>query len=624
MALSLPSGKVKFYTGLLNNFNNISNKDINGLYVINDNDKLYLYNAENPIYAPIDVVTSVNSSSTKPVTSKAVYEFFNDEMNVDIVYAGVDVLPEDDRYSPANMVAGKFYYFDNGTLKFQYGMGKTPLTLKDSFAEFEASGVSLLANKLKNKIIFKTDDNLLLTPNETEGSITIGLNNSSGGFIVSNPLNDSQTINKDLKLTGDIYVTTGRKIVVDTIEKANTTSSSVLTLNNNTAVQGDLRVLNTIDVQNLTASNNITARNLIQGKDLIVSGIIDNNGIFSTSPKNGTINPKLTLNSATEFYFGSGYYLKSSGINLPGGTISGNLILGNSSSSHVINSNNTTFTGTIYLNNTNGVSGSSFNNIPLVVGANSSTSAHLEVAFDGLQAKSSNLANATLSLNPYGGQVNIGSGGLSVSGNASISNQITIGDKIVNTNVFSTSQPVQSGDTVAPNITLENTTEFFFGVNKQYYLKPNSVKLPALRADSLDATDLKYGYIPRARLATNEFVGCTETTAGNYGIVPAPAAGKQEAVLLGDGNWNDTYEFQINDTLTSTIDDTNKTVTLGVGANYTNTVMEMIIIGAATTGGNPPATVTPNTKIWIDTSIGNGVPKILVNSVWTPVSSVWT
>lgn len=624
MALSLPSGKVKFYTGLLNNFNNIGNKDINGLYVINDNDKLYLYNAGNPIYAPIDVATSVNSTSTKPVTSKAVYEFFNDDINVDIVYAGVDVLPDDDRYSPANMIAGKFYYFDNGTLKFQYGMGKTPLTLKDSFAEIEINGVSLLANKHKNKIIFKTDDNLLLTPNDTEGSITIGLNNSAGGFIVSNPLSDSQTINKDLKLTGDVYVASGKKIVVDTIEKANTTSSSVLTLNNNTAVQGDLRVLNAIDVQNLTASNNITAGNLIQSKDLIATGAIDNSGIFITSQKNGTINPKFTLNSITEFYFGSGYYLKSSGISLPGGTISGNLILGNSSSSHLINSNTTTFTGTIYLNNNNSVSNTTFNNIPLVVGANSATTPHLEVALDGLQAKSSNLANTTLSLNPYGGQVNIGSGGLSVSGNASISNQIIIGDKIINTNVFSSSQPVTSGDTVAPNITLENTTEFFFGASKKYYLKPNSAKLPALRSDSLNALDLKEGTVPRARLSGNEFIGCTATTAGTYGIVPTPAAGKQEAVLLGDGNWNDTYEFQINDTLTSTIDDTNKTITLGVGANYTNTVMEMIVIGAGTAEGNPPATVTPNTKIWIDTSIGNGVPKILVNSVWTPVSSVWT
>ena len=35
-----------------------------------------------------------------------------------------------------------------------------------------------------------------------------------------------------------------------------------------------------------------------------------------------------------------------------------------------------------------------------------------------------------------------------------------------------------------------------------------------------------------------EFTGATSSAAGKSGIVPAPAAGKQNALLKGDGTWD--------------------------------------------------------------------------------------
>lgn len=54
---------------------------------------------------------------------------------------------------------------------------------------------------------------------------------------------------------------------------------------------------------------------------------------------------------------------------------------------------------------------------------------------------------------------------------------------------------------------------------------------------SVNTYDPSTGRLTRVDKGT-EFTGATASAAGKSGIVPAPAAGKQNALLKGNGTWD--------------------------------------------------------------------------------------
>lgn len=83
-----------------------------------------------------------------------------------------------------------------------------------------------------------------------------------------------------------------------------------------------------------------------------------------------------------------------------------------------------TMTGTLYINCTSDVAATSYTPPGLVIGVN--TGEHLELDGNEIMAKASKTAAATLHLNAEGGLVQIGSGGLSVGGSATISSSLNV------------------------------------------------------------------------------------------------------------------------------------------------------------------------------------------------------
>ena len=83
-----------------------------------------------------------------------------------------------------------------------------------------------------------------------------------------------------------------------------------------------------------------------------------------------------------------------------------------------------TMTGTLYINCTSDVAAASYTPPGLVIGVN--TGEHLELDGNEIMAKSSKTAATTLHLNAEGGLVQIGSGGLSVNGSATIGSSLNV------------------------------------------------------------------------------------------------------------------------------------------------------------------------------------------------------
>lgn len=130
MSLTLPAGtQVQFNTGTISQYENLpsSSKLAKNLYLVDDNNKFYWYAGENPVYSKVEVASAVTSTSTLPVTSQAVYNY---------VSAAFEVINgTSNSIEEADMVAGRFYYFEDGSIKFKYALGSaaldlTPLTVE--------------------------------------------------------------------------------------------------------------------------------------------------------------------------------------------------------------------------------------------------------------------------------------------------------------------------------------------------------------------------------------------------------------------------------------------------------------------------------------------------------------
>jgi hypothetical protein len=69
MALTLPTGSmVDFKAGTYEAYKNTT-KTAKTIYLVDDNNKFFLYSGNNPIYSKVDVATAVTGDNALPVTS---------------------------------------------------------------------------------------------------------------------------------------------------------------------------------------------------------------------------------------------------------------------------------------------------------------------------------------------------------------------------------------------------------------------------------------------------------------------------------------------------------------------------------------------------------------------------
>jgi hypothetical protein len=262
------------------------------------------------------------------------------------------------------MIPGRFYYYNDGTLKFKYNFD-APLKLGiKSVTDLPIAGQGeteqIYCLTTKNTSGAGTTLGLYYYPSASSSAVKIA---TGDGFLLTSPAN-GQTIEKDLTLSsgdltlttgdltlssGNLILTAGKVLTVDTIQKASTGANDKITLNGNSAVNGTLSVSSSLTASDITATN-ITANTLLKTMNLTVDGVINNGAIFSTvKAVAGGAAAQIKLGTTTEFYFGAAYYLKPGSVNLPGGTIAGDLTL----SSGNLTLSSGTITGT-NINITNG------------------------------------------------------------------------------------------------------------------------------------------------------------------------------------------------------------------------------------------------------------------------------
>lgn len=65
----------------------------------------------------------------------------------------------------------------------------------------------------------------------------------------------------------------------------------------------------------------------------------------------------------------------------------------------------------------------------------------------------------------------------------------------------------------------------------------------------------------------SSFVGASSSTVGKTGLVPAPSSGQNNYILMGDGTWKD-----INSTVSMSVNNKNETLNVSVSANVETTI----------------------------------------------------
>lgn len=658
MALSLPTGKIiNFQTGTITDYSNlpVSSKTTNSIYLIDDNNKFYLYSGTNPIYSKIDVATSVDGNSSLPVSSSAVYNYVATAFEV--------INNTNNSTSDGDMQPGRFYYTEDGSLKFKYGLGYSPLTIQTEKITIENTYTAISSNAIsgigvaaaldtiftsvtslpaagngetekiyclttKNSSDVITDSALYYYPTASSSAVKIA---TGDGFVLTSP-SSAQTIEKDLILSsGNLTLAAGKILTVDTIQKASTGTSDKITLNGNSAVSGTLTVSSDLTASNITASN-ITANTLLKTNNLTVEGIIENSSIFSTvKAVDGGAAAQFKLNSATEFYFGSTYYLKPGSINLPGGSIAGTVTI----SSGDLTVSSGTITGT-NINIANGLL------TEVDVNSKKWVTMKTALAFD---------ANHTYRIDTTGAAYLYT---LNTAGAVTINSTLsTTGKATLNSLEVTNATNLKSALTVTGTTTLSNaiTTNYFNCTlntsnvaDKMTMLKPlyfnssnyidtsGTANLTSLTVGSanvsneltvtgnLAVTQITNAYTFGAQTfeVITEGTGTNQSGTAVTGVSARLVYAGQQILTKADLTAANGLIKTSLDSLTSSVATVNATV-----SNNKTISDEMIVIAAGTNGAAPSA-VTDNTKVWIDTSEGNGIVKIKISDTWTPVSSVWT
>lgn len=618
-------GLVNFKAGTYEKYTALSDslKTSNTLFLVDENNKLYLYAGKNLIYSKVDVIDSVTGDSKLPVTSSSVYNYITNKA-IEVIDGTTEGITDVD------MTPGHFYYFEDGTLKFKYNFD-APLTLTTkgikSVTALPAAGqgeteqIYCLTTKNTSGII--TDSSLYFYPTASSSAVKIA---TGDGFVLTSPAS-AQTIQKDLILeSGNLTLTAGKVLTVDTIQKASSNSSDKIKLNGNSSVAGNLDIIGNLTSANITATN-ITANTLLKTLNLNVDGIITNGTIFSTSKAvDGGAAAQLKLNAATEFYFGSSHYLKPGSINLPGGTVTSGLTISSG--------NLSVATGVISapdINITNAfISESDSNSNRWVTMKNSLAfdSAHSYYINNAGTAKLNGITGATLSTS---GKATLNS--LEVTNSTSLKSTLAVTGKTtlsgeIATNYFNCTLNTSS---TADKMTMLKPLYF----NTSAYIDTTgAASLGSISGSSLTIsgnatlngttklTTVTDGYTFGTQTFTTlvEGTGSGKTGSAVTGVNARLVYGGQQLLTKADITATNGLIKTVTDDISSTVSTLNTTVT-----NNKTATDAMIVIANAGTNGAAPAAVTANTKIWIDTAEGNGVIKIKNGSgVWTPVSSVWT
>lgn len=633
MALTLPIGSmVDFKTGTIDAYKNAIKTD-KTIYLVNDNNKFYLYSGANKIYSKIDMATDISQGNQLPVTSDTVYNY---------TLSAFEVINGTTKgITDADMIPGRFYYYNDGTLKFKYNFD-APLKLGiKSVTDLPIAGQGeteqIYSLTTKNTSGTSTTSGLYYYPSASSSAVKIA---TGDGFLLTSPAN-GQTIEKDLTLSsGDLTLTTGdltlssgnltlaagKVLIVDTIQKASTGANDKITLNGNSAVNGTLSVSGSLAASDIAATN-ITANTLLKTMNLTVDGVINNGAIFSTAlAVAGGAAAQIKLGTATEFYFGATYYLKPGSVNLPGGTITGDLKL----SSGNLTLSSGTITGT-NINITNGFisevnNGNKWVTMKAGLAFNSDHTYYINTSGVGhLSSLSTNSAISAGSTLSSSGKATLNSlevtnaavlkSSLAVNGATTLSNTIT-------TNYFNCTL---DSNNAADKMTM--IKPLYFGTS--YYINTAGIaKLASFEIsngkilDNLELTKINnaYEFIGKTISAITEGTAENQSGSAVTGVTARLTYAGQQVLTKADLTATNGLIKSITDGISTTVSTLNTTVT-----NNKTATDAMIVIANAGTNGAAPAAVTANTKIWIDTAEGNGVIKIKNGSgVWTPVSSVWT
>ena len=577
--LTNPNGIIRFYTGSLSDYNSLAAKGISNFYLVNDTSaqKFYAYVGENPVYSLIDstnidysafTLSELDGNSNKPIASKAVYAALNDSKEV-INAEKTDITSE------SGMNAGYFYYYPNAkTLKFSFALGE---------------GIEL-QQKIENPIIA----------------------NPSSSQIINNDL----TLNGNLALNGNLTLSKTEKIITNTIEKA---SGNLITLNNNSKINGSLSVTQDISVTGISATGKIFTSNILEANNLLINSSIENADIFTTVQASGGAKPKITLESDTEFYFGSNYYLKPGEIYMPGGTISNSLTI---SSGNLTLNSGAISAENIDIKNGFKTEADTSNNKWVKMNADLSFDEnHTYYIKTQGTAKFAEVEINSITTNTLKTTGKASLDNLEISKTTSLVGATTLSNTIT-TNYFNCTL---DGNKAADKMTM--IKPLYFGAS--YYINTAGIaKLASFEIsngkilDNLELTKINnaYEFIGKTISAITEGTAENQSGSAVTGVTARLTYAGQQVLTKADLTATNGLIKSITDGISTTVSTLNTTVT-----NNKTATDAMIVIANAGTNGAAPAAVTANTKIWIDTAEGNGVIKIKNGSgVWTPVSSVWT
>ena len=647
------TGLINFKSGTYEKYTNLpdNEKANTTLFAVDENNKLYLYAGKNLIYSKIDVIDSVAGDSLLPVTSRAVYNYMTSALEViDGTTKGI---------ADEDMVPGRFYYYEDGTLKFKYGLLQAPLTIQtgnnitveNTYIPTDSNpingiGVSEALNTIFSSVSSlpasgygETEKIYCLTTTDSNGAVTSSdlyyypSTSSSAvkiatgdGFLLTSPTS-AQVIEEDLILSsGNLTLATGKILTVDTIQKASTETSDKIKLNGDSLIIGSLNITDSLISMDATATN-ITANTLLKTLNLEVDGTITNGTIFSTSMAiEGGAAAQLKLNAATEFYFGTNYYLKPDSINLPGGTITSELTI--SSGDLTVSS------GTISADDINIInafmSEIDADNMRWVTLKNSLAfdSAHNYYIDNNGIARLNSITSSTMNIT---GKTTLDS--LEVAKDTSLNAILTVNGKTILSNEIATNyfDCTLNEEGISDKMIMSKPLYFSSG---SYIDTAGAAVLGSISGSSLTVsgnvalngttklTTITDGYTFGTQTFTTmlEGAGDGETGTTVTGVNARLIYGGQQLLTKADITETNGLVKTVINGISSTVSTLNTTVT-----NNKTATDAMIVIANAGTNGAAPAAVTANTKIWIDTAEGNGVIKIKNSSgIWTPVSSVWT
>lgn len=713
----LPNGvKVAFQAGEKTQYDLKPQKDEGTLYFVSDSDKLYLFLGENQVYAPVNVLNSIDPDSDSPVSSKAISNYFT--TNILVEHKTGNYQPEEDR---PDYVAPHIYLYDDGTAVFYYQMGTEPRVfladsdLTDKFVSSEktkaATGAAIAeglktvveiveqlpesgtenidkklwglvkhaveeegsdttefyyfptvdseaiklgssssegngfyqiivgeknldAETLKGKVSFLGDTGIKITAGDNDGIITISLDETSG-FVLLDPPAESQTIKKNLTVEGDLTVGSESSLVTDKIKPSTETP---VTVEGNETVTGELIVQEKLTAQqDVQVSGNLTVSVKGTIEDLVVNKTIENTNIFKTAQASDEGEAaKLELVEGVNFLVGNKFYIKPEAANFPATNIEGNLTGGEDISQHKLVGNSFTFDkGSFFITNDKEVSDLTAvtNQSPLIIGASNTTALRLEMSKNQIQTYQTDTEANTLNLNPHGGLVKIGDGGLevgsigvtikgplTVEGEATLSNNLTVSGDSTLAKALTVNGDITTtwfeGKSAEPTEGLTIKQKLVFG--SKSITADGEADFTTLTVSGSGTFNSTLQVADDITFKTKILTSQSETSLAET-ETREPVSEIETRLVFDDEYLLSKSDLSDDGLIGKKLNEINSTI------SGNKKVLDELIVIAANVEGAPPEDVTTNTLIWIDIAedMGSGVIHIKSGEDWVPVTSTW-